>query len=264
MNKTHHVAGWKFGCIRGVEAKELHDNSGCSDSTDHSPLKPRLHQQRPHCVSHCLPDSREGIQSQDSEQLEDPSSTKVQQTRIIAMQKEKQLLYKELPLSEHHLYSRKVFLCGLNKFVTEQVTWDYFSKFGEVSAVEIIRHRRDQRSKGLGYVTFAHPEAACKVVAIPEHILQGKRITCAKYYPRLLELERELSAGSLTQAHSKDQSGLRCKDPAMWDGTWIINMSHTSGYRFNKEAINHPEVGFRIGTLIFRKYQARVVARNSA
>src|SRR3990167_11494567 len=38
MNKTHHVAGWKFGCIRGVEAKELHDNSGCSDSTAHSPL----------------------------------------------------------------------------------------------------------------------------------------------------------------------------------------------------------------------------------
>src|SRR3990167_1515182 len=256
MNKTHHVAGWKFGCIRGVEAKELHDNSGCSDSTDHSPLKPRLHQQRPHCVSHCLPDSREGIQSQDSEQLEDPSSTKVQQTRIIAMQKEKQLLYKELPLSEHHLYSRKVFLCGLNKFVTEQVTWDYFSKFGEVSAVEIIRHRRDQRSKGLGYVTFAQPEAACKVVAIPEHILQGKRITCAKYYPRLLELERDLSSGTVHSGPSVGGSHV-CVRQSTWNA---VTSSHPV-YKFNTESPSTSKGGFRIGTLIFRKYQARVVAR---
>ena len=273
MNKQNHQAGWRFGCIQGGEAKELHDNSGCSDSTDHSPLKTAIGAPKSHAVLRIhdgsevdhLHHSKVYKQALTVQNVGSPS-TQIKMERYEKYEKKE--LNKKLQIPEDHLYSRKVFLCGLNKFVTEEIALEFFSRFGQVTAVEIIRHRRDQRSKGLGYVTFADPQTAAKVVSISEHVLQGKRVTCAKYFPRLLEIERDLISKQPSQLsewkHTHLSSGPKESSPIQGHMSVAGNPNWNPGYRFNKEVVSPVGHGLRIGNLIFRKYQARVVARTLA
>ncbi|KPP65718.1 hypothetical protein Z043_115854 [Scleropages formosus] len=54
----------------------------------------------------------------------------------------------------------KLFVGGLSFDTTEQSLEEAFSKYGNISKIDVIRDRETQRSRGFGFVTFENPEDA--------------------------------------------------------------------------------------------------------
>jgi RNA recognition motif-containing protein len=267
MNVQTHQAGWTYGCIEASEAKELHNHSGCSNSTDipHKKSRTSSNQLTPLTLSH-ISATINGEEDQINAEKIPVISNKTASRKHVDVGQHKKSLQKDGSINQHCLYSRKVFVCGLNKFVSEKVAFDFFSQFGDVEAVEIVRHRRDRRSKGLGYVTFSDQEAANKVVETSEHVLQGKRITCAKYYPRLLELERDQYSEAPNKRALSERIGswsaATAPETKQQNKGCLPSINESPCYSFNKESNCRSGLGLNIGNLIFRKYEARVAARN--
>ena len=57
---------------------------------------------------------------------------------------------------------------------------DYFSKFGEVQDVTVMRDGATGRSRGFGFLTFKDPKTV-NIVMVKEHYLDGK-IVGIPYY----------------------------------------------------------------------------------
>ena len=264
MNKQNHQAGWRFGCIQGGEAKELHDNSGCSDSTDHSPLNLAY-------LNMLYQSSHNHIASEHPKNSED-SSEMVQKTGSFGDYSESwnSLASMNNRFSTSHVFNRKLFVCGLNKYATEDCVKRCFAKFGQVVEIELIRHHKDQRIKGICYVTFASAQSVANVLNSPSsHSIKGKRIQCLKYVPRLLELERDLhpdkalrkQKGS-AQSRTAKPSRSAPRDITIGECRPILRVEHPA-YRFNRESLVPSSKTASFGQTVFRKYQARVVARLS-
>ena len=54
----------------------------------------------------------------------------------------------------------KLFVGGLNFNTHEQALENYFSSFGPISEVVVVKDRETQRSWGFGFITFTNPEHA--------------------------------------------------------------------------------------------------------
>ncbi|XKL68401.1 hypothetical protein PGB90_003892 [Kerria lacca] len=61
---------------------------------------------------------------------------------------------------------------------------EYFSKFGEVTEVMVMKDPTTRRSRGFGFVTFAEASSVDKVLAIVMHDLDGKKIDPKVAFPR--------------------------------------------------------------------------------
>ena len=258
MNKQNHQAGWRFGCIQRGEAKELHDNSGCSDSTDHSPLN-------------TLPNL---MQPQSSIRSARPKiGHKLVNGALIPKWEYPSKVSTKIPAN--HLFKRKIFVCGLTKDADEQLLGNLFSQFGCVEAVEVIRHKQDQRFKGFGYITFSNSQTVQRVLASdPQLFLAGKQIFCAEYKPRLIELESQafgatgcsekIQEGSLMFLPNRPRVSQPVSDCTQRTGQFSRDERGdfvASTYRFNREEVRPFPPTSTFGQTVFRKYQARVVAR---
>ena len=69
----------------------------------------------------------------------------------------------------------KLFVGGLNQNTTEQVLFQYFSQFGDVSHVEIARSP-NHKSKGYGYVNFKTQKAKKNALEVKLHCLQSNNL----------------------------------------------------------------------------------------
>lgn len=58
---------------------------------------------------------------------------------------------------------------------------DYFSKFGEVQDVTVMRDGATGRSRGFGFLTFKDPKTV-NIVMVKEHHLDGKIVSCTSYF----------------------------------------------------------------------------------
>ncbi|CAI6369629.1 unnamed protein product [Macrosiphum euphorbiae] len=61
---------------------------------------------------------------------------------------------------------------------------EYFSKFGEITEVMVMKDPTTRRSRGFGFVTFADPSSVDKVLAQGSHELDGKKIDPKVAFPR--------------------------------------------------------------------------------
>lgn len=77
----------------------------------------------------------------------------------------------------------KMFVGGLNWETTEEGMRAYFSQFGEVIDLNIMRDNATGRSRGFGFLTFSSGEAVDKVVA-QQHVLDGKVIDPKRAIPK--------------------------------------------------------------------------------
>lgn len=77
----------------------------------------------------------------------------------------------------------KMFVGGLNWETTEDSMRNYFSKFGEVLDVSVMRDNNTGRSRGFGFLTFRDSEAVNRVLQ-SEHYLDGKIIDPKRAIPR--------------------------------------------------------------------------------
>lgn len=77
----------------------------------------------------------------------------------------------------------KMFVGGLNWETTEEGLTDYFSKYGKVVDLKIMKDPNTGKSRGFGFLSFDNPQSVDEVVK-SQHILDGKVIDPKRAIPR--------------------------------------------------------------------------------
>ena len=77
----------------------------------------------------------------------------------------------------------KLFIGGISWDPDEARLKEYFRAFGEVVEAVIMRDRTTGRARGFGFVVFADPAAAERVV-MEKHVIDGRtvRSLCCKFH----------------------------------------------------------------------------------
>ncbi|GFG30428.1 hypothetical protein Cfor_04927 [Coptotermes formosanus] len=70
----------------------------------------------------------------------------------------------------------KLFVGGLSWQTSSEKLKEYFGMFGTVTDVLIMKDPVTQRSRGFGFITFSEPDTVEKVLKVPIHTLDGKKI----------------------------------------------------------------------------------------
>ncbi|XP_047477666.1 RNA-binding protein Musashi homolog Rbp6-like [Penaeus chinensis] len=78
----------------------------------------------------------------------------------------------------------KMFIGGLSWQTTAEGLREYFSKFGDINEVMVMKDPTTRRSRGFGFVTFSDPSSVDKVLALAAHELDGKKIDPKVAFPR--------------------------------------------------------------------------------
>ena len=72
--------------------------------------------------------------------------------------------------------SRKLFVGGLDYDTTDGKLESHFSQWGELTDFVVMKFPDTRRSRGFGFITFSNPEAVDRVLSVPSHCLDGKKI----------------------------------------------------------------------------------------
>ena len=72
--------------------------------------------------------------------------------------------------------SGKLFIGGISWETTEDRLRDYFQSFGEVLEAVIMKDRSTGRARGFGFLVFADPNVAERVVLL-RHVIDGKLVS---------------------------------------------------------------------------------------
>lgn len=78
----------------------------------------------------------------------------------------------------------KMFIGGLSWQTSPESLREYFSKYGEITEVMVMKDPTTRRSRGFGFITFADPASVDKVLAQGSHELDGKKIDPKVAFPR--------------------------------------------------------------------------------
>lgn len=78
----------------------------------------------------------------------------------------------------------KMFIGGLSWQTAPEGLREYFSKFGEITEVMVMKDPTTRRSRGFGFVTFADPSSVDKVLTNGPHELDGKKIDPKIAFPK--------------------------------------------------------------------------------
>jgi len=78
----------------------------------------------------------------------------------------------------------KMFIGGLSWQTTPEGLREYFSRFGEVNEVMVMKDPTTRRSRGFGFVTYSEASSVDKVLAAGTHELDGKKIDPKVAFPR--------------------------------------------------------------------------------
>ncbi|TKY57368.1 Heterogeneous nuclear ribonucleoprotein 1 [Spatholobus suberectus] len=77
----------------------------------------------------------------------------------------------------------KLFIGGISWDTDEERLKEYFGKYGEVIEAVIMRDRTTGRARGFGFVVFADPAVAERVI-MDKHIIDGRTVEAKKAVPR--------------------------------------------------------------------------------
>ncbi|KAL6952289.1 hypothetical protein U1Q18_045571 [Sarracenia purpurea var. burkii] len=83
----------------------------------------------------------------------------------------------------HDSTSGKLFVGGVAWETTEETFTNYFCKYGEITDSVIMMDKLSGRSRGFGFVTFADPAVADKVLE-EEHVIDGRAVEVKRTVPR--------------------------------------------------------------------------------
>nr|XP_018900725.1 PREDICTED: RNA-binding protein Musashi homolog 2-like [Bemisia tabaci]XP_018900726.1 PREDICTED: RNA-binding protein Musashi homolog 2-like [Bemisia tabaci]XP_018900727.1 PREDICTED: RNA-binding protein Musashi homolog 2-like [Bemisia tabaci]XP_018900728.1 PREDICTED: RNA-binding protein Musashi homolog 2-like [Bemisia tabaci]XP_018900729.1 PREDICTED: RNA-binding protein Musashi homolog 2-like [Bemisia tabaci]XP_018900730.1 PREDICTED: RNA-binding protein Musashi homolog 2-like [Bemisia tabaci] len=105
--------------------------------------------------------------------------------------------------------SAKLFVGGLSWLTTSDKLRQYFGMFGTVTDVLIMKDPVTQRSRGFGFITFADPDTVEKVLKVPIHTLDGKKIdpkhATPKNRPKIGNRTKKIFVGGVSQDTSSDE-----------------------------------------------------------
>ncbi|KAJ7960870.1 heterogeneous nuclear ribonucleoprotein 1-like [Quillaja saponaria] len=77
----------------------------------------------------------------------------------------------------------KLFIGGISWDTDEERLKEYFGKYGEVIEAVIMRDRATGRARGFGFIVFADPALAERVI-MDKHIIDGRTVEAKKAVPR--------------------------------------------------------------------------------
>jgi len=101
----------------------------------------------------------------------------------------------------------KMFIGGLSWQTTPENVREYFSQFGDVAEVMVMKDPATRRSRGFGFITFSNSASVNKVLAYPAHQLDGKLIepkvaVPRKTNPKLVMRTKKIFVGGLSATTS--------------------------------------------------------------
>ncbi|KAG0485494.1 hypothetical protein HPP92_009347 [Vanilla planifolia] len=77
----------------------------------------------------------------------------------------------------------KLFIGGISWETSDERLREYFSKFGEVVEAMILKDRTTGRPRGFGFVVFADPAVAERVI-LEKHLIDGRMVEAKKAVPK--------------------------------------------------------------------------------
>jgi len=101
----------------------------------------------------------------------------------------------------------KMFIGGLSWQTTPESIREYFSSFGDLAEVMVMKDPATRRSRGFGFITFSDPKAVEKVLKYPVHQLDGKIVepkvaVPRKTNPKLVMRTKKIFVGGLSATTS--------------------------------------------------------------
>jgi hypothetical protein len=78
----------------------------------------------------------------------------------------------------------QIYIGNLSYEVDETLLREYFSRFGVVEAIRIVRHFQTGRSKGYAFLTYAHSKQAMKALVAHGKDLEGRSMVVRIAKPR--------------------------------------------------------------------------------
>lgn len=103
----------------------------------------------------------------------------------------------------------KLFVGGLSWQTSSEKLKEYFGMFGNVTDVLIMKDPVTQRSRGFGFITFSEPSSVEKVLKVPIHTLDGKKIdpkhATPKNRPKQPNKTKKIFVGGVSQDTSADE-----------------------------------------------------------
>ncbi|XP_017756565.1 PREDICTED: RNA-binding protein Musashi homolog Rbp6 isoform X2 [Eufriesea mexicana] len=78
----------------------------------------------------------------------------------------------------------KMFIGGLSWQTSPESLREYFTKYGDITEVMVMKDPTTRRSRGFGFITFSDPASVDKVLAQGNHELDGKKIDPKVAFPR--------------------------------------------------------------------------------
>lgn len=82
----------------------------------------------------------------------------------------------------------KLFIGGISWDTNEDRLREYFKNFGEVVEAVIMKDRTTGRARGFGFVVFAEPAVAERVV-MEKHLIDGRMVTIMTTYLKCCMVE---------------------------------------------------------------------------
>eukprot|EP00088_Acartia_fossae_P017391 TRINITY_DN1986_c1_g1_i1.p1 TRINITY_DN1986_c1_g1~~TRINITY_DN1986_c1_g1_i1.p1 ORF type:complete len:407 (+),score=76.48 TRINITY_DN1986_c1_g1_i1:102-1322(+) len=101
----------------------------------------------------------------------------------------------------------KMFIGGLSWQTTPENVREYFSKYGEVAEVMVMKDPATRRSRGFGFITFSNASSVQQVLAISNHTIDGKVVepkvaVPRKTNPKLVLRTKKIFVGGLSATTS--------------------------------------------------------------
>ncbi|VDP01974.1 unnamed protein product [Soboliphyme baturini] len=78
---------------------------------------------------------------------------------------------------------RKLFIGGITPNTTDEVLKEYYSQYGEVKDVVVMKDPNTKRSRGFGFVTFADADQLDAAMAARPHVVDGKEVEAKRAMP---------------------------------------------------------------------------------
>jgi len=103
----------------------------------------------------------------------------------------------------------KMFIGGLSWQTTPENVREYFSQFGDVAEVMVMKDPATRRSRGFGFITFTTPASVDKVLLVANHTIDGKVVepkvaVPRKSNPKLVMRTKKIFVGGLSATTSHE------------------------------------------------------------
>ncbi|KHJ42825.1 hypothetical protein D918_07107 [Trichuris suis] len=80
--------------------------------------------------------------------------------------------------------NRKIFIGGITLKTTDEDLKEFYSKWGDITDVVVMRDPVTKRSRGFGFVTYAEPDMVNAAMASRPHVIDGKEVEPKRAMPK--------------------------------------------------------------------------------